>query len=50
MNGFEKIMLAFIIAVIVAGLFGPWFISLMMSAVLLAAWKMRRKRGRSALF
>ena len=45
----DKIMLAFIGAVIVAGLFGPWVISVLMTPVLIAAWKTRRKRGRGAL-
>lgn len=42
----EWIMSAFIGAVIVAGFFGPWVISLVLSIIMLGVWGSRRKRNR----
>lgn len=44
----DLIMSLFIGAVIVAGLFGPWVISLVLSVVMIAAWGARRNRNRGA--
>ncbi len=41
----EWAMLAFILAIIVAGLFGPWVISAILLAVCAGCWGMARLSG-----
>jgi hypothetical protein len=44
-NFAEGAMVAFIVAIIIAGFFGPWVISLMLGAVCLGCIGMRRMSG-----
>ncbi len=44
-NRSEGVMIAFIVAIIIAGFFGPWVISLMLGAVCVGCIGLKRMSG-----
>lgn len=44
-NRLEGVMIAFIVSIIIAGFFGPWVISLMLTAVCLGCIGLKRMSG-----